>query len=136
MVSFLIAFGFTCLQDSGVATRSVIATLCGIILILTVWCIWTSWKSQDPSDAEKPKRTILTFEEGHAKQKGFKFRRADSDDSDTTKSKPTKLPSLESLKTTLKAPFKKFRRGNSKKAAEEPIEDMEMYSLKSKQSNI
>ena len=133
MVSFLIAFGFTCLQDSGVATRSVIATLCGIILILTFWCIWTSWKSQDPSDAEKPKRTILTFEEGHAKQKGFKFRRADSD---TTESQPTKRPSLESLKTTLKAPFKKFRRGNSKKAVEEPIEDIEMHSLKSKQSNI
>ena len=133
MVSFLIAFGFTCLQDSNVATRSVIATLCGIIMILTVWCIWTSWKNQDPSDAEETKRTILTFEEDHAKQKGFKFSRADSD---TTKSKPSKRPSLESLKTTLKAPFKKFRRGNSKKAAEEPIDDMEMPSLKSKQSNI
>ena len=117
MVSFLIAFGFMCLQNSGVATRSVIATLCGTILILTFWCIWTSWKKQESSYADKPKRTILTFEEDHVKkEKGFKFTR---EDSDITKSQPNKLQvlqsrTLSSLKAALKFPFKKLRRDKFK----------------------
>lgn len=140
MVSFLIAFGFTCLQDSGIASRSVVATLCGIILILTFWSIWTSWRNQEPSDADQPKRTILTFEEERAKrkEKGFNFK-FKKDDLDDTKSQPTKRV-LRSLKKAFKAPVKKLSRDKSKKAAEEPIDenyDMEMSSsLKSKLSNI
>ena len=109
MVYFLIAFGLMCLQDSGVASRAVIATLFGIFSILTFWCICTPWRKQVPSYADKPQRTILTFEEDSAKrkEKGFKFTR---EDSDTTKSQPTKLPAL---RTTFKAPFKKLRRDNS-----------------------
>lgn len=123
MVSFLIAFGFLCLQDTGVDSRSVIGTLGGIILILTIWCIWTSWRYQEPSNAEKPKRTTLTFEEDRVKQKekGFTFtRKVDSD----TKSQPTKRPlrrfrTLSSLTTTLKHPFKKLRRDTSKREVDE-----------------
>jgi hypothetical protein len=128
MVSFLMAFGFTCLQNSGVATRSVIAALCGIIFILTFWCIWTSWRNQEASDVSEPKRTILTFEEDHAKRKGkgFKFTR---EDLDTTKSPPTKRPVTTTpspvLDDRLKVPFTKLRRHSSKKADEESIHEME-----------
>ena len=112
MVSFVIAFGFLCLQDSGVDTRSVIATLCGIILILTFWCIWTSWRKQAPSNADKPERTTLTFEEDHAKRKkkGFKFKREDSDTLSQVDSQPTERSKPRSmtlsLTTVLKLPFK------------------------------
>jgi hypothetical protein len=142
MVSFLIAFGFTCLQDSGVASRSVIATLCGIILILTFWCIWTSWRNQEVS-AEEPKRTILTFEEDHAmrKEKGFKFTREDSETTEPqpTEPHPTKRPvfrskTLSSVTTALKVPFTKLRRDSSMKAVDE---SMEMESIESSsKSNI
>lgn len=138
MVSFLIAFGFMCLQDSGIATRSVIAILCGIILILTFWSIWTSWKNQEPSNADEPKRTTLTFEEDNAKRKkkGFKFRR---EDSDNTNPQPNRRPArrsrtLSTLATSLKVPFKKLRRDSSKKEVEESIDEMEMSS--SSKSNI
>jgi len=132
MVSFLMAFAFMCLQDSGVATRSVILTLCGIILILIVWCIWTSWKKQESSNADKPKRTTLTFEEDHAKrkQKSFEFTRDDSD----TKPQPTKRPArrrsmtLSSLTTTLTVPLKKFRRNSSKNTVVEPVDETEKSS--------
>ena len=109
MVFFLMAFGFMCLQDSGVLTRSVIVTLCGVILILIVWCIWTSWRKQEPINVDKPKRTILTFEEDHAKlkPKGFKFTR---DNSDTIPRPARRSTTLSSLKTALKLPLKKFRR--------------------------
>jgi len=112
MVSFLIAFGFMCIQDSGVATRSVIYTLCGIILILTIWCIWTSWANQELSNGEEPKRTILTFEEDHAKrkEKGFTFRR---EDLDTSKLQPERPPrrsrTLSTLTSALRVPFRKLR---------------------------
>ena len=83
MVSFLIAFGFMCLQDSDATTRSVIATLGGIILILIIWCIWALWRNQEPYNADTPnnlKRTTLTFEEDRVKlkRKGFTFRRENS----------------------------------------------------------
>jgi hypothetical protein len=129
MVSFLIAFGFMCLQDTGVDTRSVIVILGGIILILTFWCIWTAWKNQEPSNADEPKPTAtLTFEEDHVKrEKGFKFRR---EGSDTTKLEPQpklltrRSRTLSFMATTLKAPFEKLRRGRSKKVVlvEESIE--------------
>ena len=129
MMSFLMAFGFMCLQNSGVPTLSIIGTLCGVILILTVWCIWTSWRKQEPSNADKPKRTTLTFEEDHAKQKskGFEFTRDDCHDSDT-KPKTIKRLALRSVTkwsswtTTLKLPLEKFRRGTSKIAVEESID--------------
>ena len=102
IVSFLIAFGFMCLQDSGVATRSVIAILWGTILILTFWCIWTLWSKQEPSCADKPKRRILTFEEDHVrKEKGFKFTREESDitKSQLNKRQVLRSRTLSSLKT-------------------------------------
>ena len=79
VVFFLIAFGFMCLQNSGVAARSVIVTVCGIILILAFWCIWTSRRKREPSNADGPKRTTLNFEEELAKRKkkGFIFKRQD-----------------------------------------------------------
>ena len=130
MVSFLIAFGFMCLQDSGIATRSVIAILCGMILILTFWSIWTSWRNQEPSHADEPKRTTLTFEEDHVKQKekGFKFRREESDTTETQRKRPPTRRSrtLSSLRTSLKVPFKKLRRDSSKKEVEESIGEMVM----------
>ena len=105
IVSLLIAFGFMCLQDSGVATLSVVGTLWGIMLILTFWCIWTSWtrRYDEPREADQPKRTILTFEEDHTKrkEKGFKFKREDSE----TKPQPTGRPKR-------RLPFKKFRHDN------------------------
>ena len=109
ILSFLIAFGFMCLQNSDVVTRSVIATLGGIILILIIWCIWASWRNQEPSNADKPnKRTTLTFEEDHvkSKEKGFTFMRDDLE----TKSQPTMRPNrtLLFMKTTLNIPFQKF----------------------------
>jgi hypothetical protein len=126
MVSFLIAFGFLCIQGSGVSTRSVIVILCGIILILTFWCIWTSWRNPEPSNSKpnaKPKRTTLTFEEERVKQKekGFTFTRKNSD----TKSQPTgtKLPDRSStLSSSFTTAMKKLRRDSSKKAVEEEIE--------------
>ena len=138
MVSFLMAFGFMCLQDSDVATRSVIATLLGIILILIFWCIWTSWRKQEPSKSDKPERTTLTFEEEHAKRKtkGFTFKRL-GEDSDTTKTQPTKRPkrsrTLSSFKTSLKkVPFNKLRCDSSKKAVEEIIDESEKEKPSSK----
>jgi len=134
MVSFLIAFGFLCLQDASIATRAVIAVLFGIILILTFWCIWTSWRrNQEPSNAEEPNRTTLTFEEDHAKQKekGFRFKRVDSD----TKSQLSKRATLSSLTTTLELPFKKFRRDSSTEAVEESIE-LKGKSSSSSSSNV
>ena len=133
MVCFLLAFGFMCLQGSGIPTRSIIATLCGVILILTAWCVWTSWRDPESSDADGPKRTTtLTFEEEHAKQKGFKFTRENSE-SDTTKPQPptvTERPAarrsmtLSSLAPTLKlpSPLKKIRRDTSITAVDESIE--------------
>jgi len=124
MVSFLMAFGFMCLQDSDVTALSVIGTLLGILLILTFWCIWTSWRNQEPSPkADKPERTTLTFEEDHAKRKkkGFTFKR---EDSDATKAQPTKRRkrsrTLSSFTTPLKVPFNKLRCDSWKKAVEEP----------------
>lgn len=127
MVSFLIAFAFLCLQDSDVATRSVFAILCGIIMILTLWCIWTSWRNQESSNADKPKRTTLTFEEDRVKrkEKGFTFERMESLDSDsksqleeqptkTEKKRPAARRST-TLSTALKLPFQKFGRSDSSK---------------------
>ena len=72
------AFWFMCLWDSGAATRSVVAIVCGAILILTVWCIWTSWEKQPPSDAASPDE-LLSFEKDTTqKTKGFKFERNES----------------------------------------------------------
>ena len=109
MVDFSIAFGFMCLQDSGVATRSIIATVCGIILILTFWCIWTSWRNQKSSSkVDKPKQMTLTFEEDCVKykEKGFTFTREKNSD---INSQPTKLPKLRSRNTsTMKTDFKKI----------------------------
>jgi hypothetical protein len=130
MVSFLIAFGFMCLQDTGIDTRSVIVILGGIFLILTFWCIWTSWRNPEPSNADEPKRTaILTFEEDHVKrEKGFKFTR---EGSDTTKLEPEPEPELPTRRsrtlsimatTFFKAPIEKLRRDSSKKVVEESIE--------------
>ena len=129
MVSFLIAFGFLCLQDSGVDTRSVIAILFGIILILTFWCIWTSWRKQEPSNADKPERTTLTFEEDHAtrKKKGFKFKREEeSDNKSEVDSQPAEPSRLRSMTLSLmELPFK-FRRDSSKKGVdEESIDEKE-----------
>jgi len=124
MVSFLIAFGFLCLQDTGIAPRSVIVILCGIIFILTSWCIWTSWRNQEPSNADEPKRTTLTFEEDHAKrrEKGFKFKRDDSDTTTTPQAR-RRSKTLGSLKTTLKVPLDKLRRNSSKKVDSESTID-------------
>ena len=144
MVDFLIAFGFMCLQNSGVVTRSIIATLCGIILIPTFWCIWRSWRNnQEPSNAEEPNRTTLTFEEDRvkSKEKGFTFMRDDSD----TKSQPTIRPkrrsrTLSFMTNTLKVPFQKLRRDSSKKVVEDSeesesvvvVDEIEMRSSSSK----
>ena len=115
MVSFLIAFWFSCLQDSSPATRSVVVTVCGVVLILIVWCIRTSWEEEEPSNA-KPQQTTLTFEEDHAKikPKRFEFRRT------TTKPHPIKRPvrRRSTLLSTLKAPLQKIRRGTSKTMVE------------------
>ena len=62
--SFLTAF--MCLQDSGSATRSVVVTVCFIIMILIVWCIWMSWEKAPESDAIEDD---ATFKVDHAKQK-------------------------------------------------------------------
>jgi len=118
MVSFLIAFWFESLQDSSAAARSVVMTVCGVILILIVWCIKTSWEKEEPSN-DTPQRTTLTFEEDHAKikPKDFAFIRT------TTKPRPIKRPArrrstLSSLSATLKAPLQKIRRGTSKTMVE------------------
>ena len=134
MVSFLIAFGFMCLQDAGIASRSVVAILCGIILILTSWCIWTSWKNQESSNADEPKSTTLAFEEDHAKQKekGFRFKR---DDSDTKSQHTSKCRTLSTLSTTLELPFKKFRCDSSKNTVGESIE-LKGKSSSSSSSNV
>ena len=136
MVDFLIAFGFMCLQDSGIATRTIIATVCGIILILTFWCIWTSWRNQESCSADIPGRTTLTFEEDRVKdkEKGFTFTRENSD----IKSQPAKRPKLRSrtlstMKTALKVPLQKLRRGSSKKVVEDSeesiVDEIEMSSV-------
>ena len=121
MVSFLMAFGFMSLQNSDFITCSVIGALCGVILILTVWCIWTSWRKQESSEADKPKRTslTLTFEEDHAKikQKGFEFMRSVSEDLDTSKQQPTERSASRSMSFT--NPLKKLRRDTSKKSVED-----------------
>ena len=125
MVSFLMAFGFMCLQNSDFITCSVIGTLCGIILILTVWCIWTSWRKQESSKADKPKLTTLnlTFEEDHAKlkQKGFEFTREESDTSDTsdTSQQPTERSASRSMTLSSLNPLKIFWHDTSKKVVED-----------------
>jgi len=118
MVSFLIAFWFESLQDSSAATRSVVVTVCGVVLILIVWCIRTSWEEEEPCNAQL-QQTTLTFEEDHAKRKpkGFAFTRT------TTTPHPIKRPArrrstLLSLTATLKAPLQKIRRGTSKTIVE------------------
>jgi hypothetical protein len=112
MVSFLVAFWFSCLQDSSAATRSVVVTVCGVILILIVWCIRTSWEEQEPCNAQLH-QTTLTFEEEHAKMKpkGFEFRRT------STKPHPIRRPARR--RSTLIASLKeKIRRGTSKTMVE------------------
>jgi hypothetical protein len=124
MVYFLIAFWFMCLQNSSIATRSIIVTVCGVLLILTVWCIRTSWEEQPPPNADEPKRTTFSFEEDHAKQKskGFRFKR------DTVEPKPAKRPArrrstlLSDLKTTWK---RKIRRDTSKTTVDASINEKE-----------
>lgn len=90
MVSFLMAFWFMCLQGSGAVTRSVIATVSSIILILITWCIWTSWEKEPPSDAEDPEEN-LSFEVDADKKKwkGFTFMK---DTTTATTPQPTEYP--------------------------------------------
>ena len=143
MVSFLIAFGFMCLQDSGVSTRSVVGTLCGLILILTFWCILTSWKNWgNERSSDKSDRTTLTFEEDHAKrkEKGFKFKREGSVTESQVDSQPTERPrprsTTLSLTTALELPFKKLRRDSSKKEVEEEDIDDKISDKSSSKSNV
>ena len=124
MVFFLVAFLLTCLQDSGPATRSVIVTVSGLILILTIWCIWTSWEQQAPSNAEHVEDS-LSFEKEHAKKrlKGFKFER------DTRPPSPP-LPSrsMTLLSKLPKLAFNRLRRsqtGDSFKTAVENSESVD-----------
>ena len=127
MVCFLIAFWFMCLQDSSTATRSIIVIVCGVLLILTVWCIWTSWEEQPPSNADEPKRTTFSFEEDHAKlkPKDFQFKR------DTNEPKPTRRPArrgstlLSDLKTTWK---RNIRRDTSKTTVNVSMNEKEKSS--------
>ena len=108
MISFLIAFWFMCLQDSGAPTRSVVAGVCGVILILTAWCIWTSWEEHPASDA-KPPDVHLSFEKDYARQKPkrFKFERIEETSPQHSPQDPARQSTTLSWSTSLKAPFKR-----------------------------
>jgi len=125
MVSFLIAFWFMCLQDSNAATRSVVVTVCGVLLILIVWCICTSWEEQEPGNEENLKQTTLSFEEAHAKPgpKGFKFEREAEPQAKAIKRPIRRRSTLSALRATLKAPLNKIRRGTSKTVVEVSMDE-------------
>ena len=108
MISFLIAFWFSCLQDSGAPTRAVVAGVCGVILILVAWCIWRSWEEEPASDAKTPD-VHLSFEKDYAKRKPkrFRFERIGETSPQHSPQDPVRRSTTLSWPTTLMAAFKR-----------------------------
>ncbi|KAF8799763.1 hypothetical protein BYT27DRAFT_7200997 [Phlegmacium glaucopus] len=59
MLFFFMALWLMCLHGSGAVTRSVVMTVCSVILMLIIWCIWTSWEEQR-SQAKVPEGRVNT----------------------------------------------------------------------------